>query len=351
MKKLIFTVLIIAVFTGCSDKKIVVDSTNNDQVWVSTVKAHIKKYSPEMNFSGTFKPYKEANLSAHIPGRIKKIHYREGRSVPKGAVIVTLSGEMTRAAQAELDAVIKDYDRIKDLVEKTVLPQQKLDHVQAKLEAVNAKVEMMRNNMFVIAPFNGVVAEHMMNEGEEFILLNPGFKPGFSHSSGMVRFMNIDKLFVEVEVSEKEFPLINKVKEINVKAEAYPGKIFKGKVYDTEVLVSTISRTVKVRVVIDNYKHGIKPGMFARVKMFFPEVGSVVVPRMSVARQTGSNVHYLFTENKGIVKRKNIKIVKDLGDFLAIEGIAEGENVVSAGKSKLKSGMIVAVIAENGVHK
>ena len=346
MKKLIFAVLIITVFIGCSDKKSVVDSTTNNQVSVSTVKAQIKTYSPEMNLSGTFKPYKEANLSAHIPGRIKKIHYREGRSVPKGAVIVTLSGEMTRAAQAELDAVIKDYDRIKDLVEKNVLPQQKLDHVQAKLDAVNAKVEMMRNNMFVTAPFNGVVAEHMMNEGEEFILLNPGLKPGFSHSSGIVRFMNIDKLFVEVEVSEKELPSIKDVKEITVEAQAYPGEQFKGKIYDTEVLVSTISRTVKVKIVINNSKHRIKPGMFARVKMLLPQLKSVFVPRMAVSRQAGSNVHYLFTENKGIVKRKNIKIVKDLGDFLAIEGIAEGENVVSAGKSKIKSGMTVSVVLD-----
>jgi membrane fusion protein (multidrug efflux system) len=163
--------------------------------------------------------------------------------------------------------------------------------------------------------------------------------------------MNIDKLFVEVEVSEKELPSIKDVKDITVEAQAYPGEQFKGKIYDTEVLVSTISRTVKVKVVIENSKHRIKPGMYARVKMLLPEVGSVVVPRMAVSRQTGSNVHYLFTEDKGIVKRKNIEIVKDLGDFLAIEGVSQGENVVSAGKSKLKSGMTVAVIAENGVQK
>lgn len=351
MKKLIFAVLIIAVVAGCSDKNTVVDNAGSNQVWVSTVKAELKPYKPEMDFSGTFKPYKEANLSAHIPGRIKKIHYREGRSVPKGAVIVTLSGEMTRAAQAELDAVVKDHDRVRGLVEKNVLPQQKLDHVQAKLDAVNAKVEMLRNNMFVTAPFNGVVAERMMNEGEEFILLNPGFKPGFSHSSGMVRFMNIDKLFVEVEVSEKELPLIKNVKEITVEAQAYPEEQFKGKIYDTEVLVSTISRTVKVKIVINNSKHRLKPGMFARVKMFLPQVKSIVVPRMAVARQTGSDMHYLFTESKGVVKRRNVKIIKDLGDFLAIEGVSEDENVVSAGKSKLRSGMAVAVIAENGDQK
>ena len=348
MKKAVSLFIVLTFFFGCSQQKKESENITTDLITVSTVKADSQKFSPELNLSGTFKPYREANLSAHIPGRIKKIHYREGRSVSKGDVIVTLSGEMTRAAQAELDAVTKDYERVKDLVDKKVLPQQKLDHVQAKLDAVTAKVEMMRNNMYVTAPFSGVIAEHMMNEGEEFILLNPGLKPGFSHSSGIVRLMNINKLFVEVEVGEKELPLIRGVKEINVTTEAYPDEVVKGKIYDMETLVSTLSRTVKVRVVVDNVKHRLKPGMFAEVKMVLPEVNAVFVPRLAVARQAGSDVHYLFTENKGVVTRKNVEIVKDLGDFFAVEGVSPGENVVNAGKSKLKSGMTVAVISPKG---
>ena len=348
MKKVVSLFIILSVFFGCSEQRSVSENIKNDQVAVSVVTVQKRKFNPELNLSGTFKPFREANLSAHIPGRIKKIHYREGKSVSKGAVIVTLSGEMTRAAQAELDAVTKDYERVKDLVEKKVLPQQQLDHVQAKLDAVTAKVEMMRNNMYVTAPFSGVIAEHMMNEGEEFILLNPGLKPGFSHSSGIVRLMDISKLFVEVEVGEKELPLIRSVKEINVTIEADPDEVIKGKVYDMETLVSTLSRTVKVRVVVDNVKHRLKPGMFAKVKMILPEVEAVFVPRLAVTRQIGSDVHYLFTEERGVVKRRNVKIVKDLGDYLAIEGISPGENVVDAGKSKLKSGMTVAVIPVKG---
>lgn len=351
MKKLFITIFILFLLMGCTEKQKVAENLKIDQVTVSTVKVQLKKFSPEIKLSGTFKPFREANLSANIPGRIKKIHYREGRSVSKGDIVVTLSGEMTRAAQAELDAVTKDYERVKDLVDKKVLPQQKLDHVQAKLDAVTAKVEMMRNNMYVTAPFSGVVAEHMMNEGETFILLNPGLKPGFSHSSGMVRLMDINKLFVEVEVGEKELPLIKNVKDIQITTEAYPDEVIKGKIYDTETLVSTLSRTVKVRVVVDNSKHRLKPGMFAKVKMMLPETEAVFVPRLAVARQTGSDVHYLFTEEKGVVKRKNIRIRKDLGDFMAVEGVNSGENVVSAGKSKLKSGMSVAVASGEGAEK
>ena len=104
MKRKLTILLILFLFFGCTEKQKVFENLKIDQVTVSTVKAEMEKFRPEIKLSGTFKPFREANLSANIPGRIKKIHYREGRSVSKGAVVVTLSGEMTRAAQAELDA-------------------------------------------------------------------------------------------------------------------------------------------------------------------------------------------------------------------------------------------------------
>jgi membrane fusion protein (multidrug efflux system) len=346
MKKILVAVLLSVFISGCAkDMKNAGNEpvVQNKDVLVATVPAKTEKYNPEINFSGTFKPFKEANLSAHFPGRIKKIHYKEGSRVAAGSVIVTLSGEMTKAAKAELDAVVNDYERVKDLVEKKVLPQQKLDHIQAKLDATNAKVEMMQSNMEIIAPFNGVVAKHMMREGEEFILLNPGLTPGFSHSSGIIRFMDIDKLLVEIEVSEKEIPDIEKMTDIEITAEAYPDKIMKGKVYSVESMVSTISRTVKVKIIVDNLKHSIKPGMFGKVTAKLPQIEAVMIPRMAVNRQPGSNIHFVFTEEKGVAVRHEIKIIDDLGDMYAVSGINDSSQVVTAGKTKLRSGMTVVV--------
>ncbi len=348
MKKSFFaiSVSILLLFSGCGEKNSS-DSTSEvkvPEVRVSTVQVKKEKYAPERSFGGTFKPFKEANLSAHIPGRIKKIYYREGSRVSKDALIVTLSDEMTKASKAELDAVEKDYERVKELVEKKVVPAQQLDHLQAKLDATKAKCEMLEANMEIRAPFDGVVAEHMMKEGEEFILLNPGFTPGFSHSSGIIRFMDIDKLLMEIEVGEREYPAVKQMKNINVVAEAYPDKIIKGKFFSEESLVSTLSRTVKVKIVIDNPGHKIKPGMFGRVAIKLPETDSVQIPRIAVIRQAGSDIHYVYTEQNNVVTRKDVSILDDLGETIAVSGLEGDEKVVTAGKTKLRNGMTVVPV-------
>lgn len=310
---------------------------------VGVVEAKNEKYSPVLEFGGSFKPVREANLSARMPGKIKKIHYREGASVSKGSVIVTLSGEMAEASNAELEAVEKDYERVKDLVESGVLPQQQLDHLEAKLNATKAKTNMMQENIEIVAPFDGVIAEHMLHEGEEFMLVNPGLTPGFSHANGIIRFMDLRKLLLEVQVDEKELPLIKNVKEVEVIADAYPDQRIKGKIHSVETLVSVISRTAVVKIEIDNSKQLIKPGMFGRVKIMLPEQEAVMVPRLALMRLSGTSKHYLFVVEGDKALRKDVEIIDDLGDFYAVRGVNSGEKVVTAGKTKIRDNSQVTV--------
>lgn len=354
MIKLFFTAVIPALFlfAGCEQKSVKQASeVKVPEIRVTTVTAQKKNYNPELSFGGTFKPVKEANLSAHMPGRIKKIYFREGSRVSKDQLIVTLSDEMSKAVKAELDAVEKDYSRVSDLVEKKIVPFQQLDHLQAKLDATKAKYEMMISNMEIKAPFNGVVAKYMMKEGEEFILLNPGLTPGFSHSSGIIRFMDIDHLLMEIEVGEREYPMLKKIKNINVIAEAYPDKVLKGKLFSEESLVSTLSRTVKISIEVENKGHLIKPGMFGKVDIKLPDTEAVIIPRFAVIRQPGSEMYFVFTEKDSKVRRIDIRIIDDLGDFYVVTGLDGTENIVTEGKAKLADGMNVIVSNGQGAEK
>ena len=347
MKKIVLLTFFLTALVGCVEDNQAEQQQQapvaEKKPIVAVVEAKEESYSPVLEFGGSFKPFREANLSARMPGKIKKIHYREGATVPKGSVIVTLSGEMAEAAEAELEAVEKDYERVKDLVDSGVLPQQQLDHLEAKLNATKAKVKMTKENMEIIAPFDGMVAEHMLREGEEFMLINPGLTPGFSHANGIKRFMDLNRLFLEIQVDEKELPLIRKIKDIEVVADAYPDTKIKGKIYSTETLVSVISRTAVVKIEIDNAKKQIKPGMFGRVRISLPEIKAVMVPRLAVARQAGTNQHHLFVVENNVAIRKEVGIIEDLGEFYAVKGIESGEKVVSAGKTKLRDNIPVTV--------
>ena len=80
MKKLLI-LLSVSVFllTACLEKEETQEQSApvEKKPVVATVEAKEEAYSPVLEFGGSFKPFREANLSARMPGKIKKIHYRE----------------------------------------------------------------------------------------------------------------------------------------------------------------------------------------------------------------------------------------------------------------------------------
>lgn len=343
-KLLLFSICFSILFVvSCSDKKKKEEVQNVDSsILITTAPATGGTYSPVLSYSGTFKPIKEANIASTIPGKIEKIYYREGRNVKKGAVVVKMSDELYKQAKAELDAVQKDYDKVKELVDKKVIAEQQLDHLQAKLDASIAKTEMFKKSMDITAPFSGVVAQHLMNEGENY-LINPALEPGYSHSSGIIRIMDTKQLLIEINVDEKDLSLIREQKKITIKVDAMPDLNLEGEIYEIGSMVSVISRTFRVKIKVDNLKEMLKPGMFARISMSLPEKEAVIIPRMAILRLLGSNQKYVFTVKDNTAKRNIVEVVSDLGENVAVSGISAGEFVTVAGKTKLKDGSKVRI--------
>lgn len=345
MRKLVLLVICFSLLfiVSCSDKEKKEEVQNVDSsILITTAPATGGTYSPLISYSGTFKPIKEANIASTIPGKIEKIYYREGRNVKKGAILVRMSNDLYKQAKAELDAVQKDYDKVKDLVDKKVVTEQQLDHLQAKLDVSIAKTSMFRKSVEITAPFSGIVAQHLMNAGENYFI-NPGLEPGYSHASGIVRIMDTKQLLIEINVDEKDLSLIRSQKKITIKVDAMPDLKLEGEIYEIGSMVSVISRTFKVKIKVDNLKRVLKPGMFARISMNLPEKEAVIIPRMAVLRLLGSNQKYVFTIDNNIAKRNIVEIVSDLGENLAVSGIKAGSVVAVAGKTKLKDGSKVRI--------
>jgi multidrug efflux pump subunit AcrA (membrane-fusion protein) len=85
--------------------------------------------------------------------------------------------------------------------------------------------------------------------------------------------------------------------------------------------------------------------MFARVTLEFGKVKHVVVPDLSVIKQTGSGAKFIFVYNNGKVEYREVEIGRRVdSDFEVISGVKAGEQVVVAGQSKLVDGAAVKVI-------
>jgi len=215
-------------------------------------------------FSGTFFPNKEANLGASLPGRIEKFHYQAGAYVKEGSLLVELSAEALLQALIENQALRKDYERVSRLKEKGSISEMDYDHLKAKLEASDIKTEMFRKNTSVTAPFDGVIVEYLVEEGENYFF-SINIEPGYSHTSGILRLMQLNPLKVIIEVNEKDLHHFSKGRQVRVICDALNNKEVIGKVKYIRPILSTVSRTAKIEIEVPNPKNEIMPGMFAKV--------------------------------------------------------------------------------------
>jgi membrane fusion protein, multidrug efflux system len=336
------SLLLTAIFvTGCSNTK-ENEIKSVDPLMVYTAESKEDTYQPGLNYSGVALPFQEANLGTPLPGRVEKVFYKTGDYVKKGALIVRLSHDLLEQSNAELDAINKDYERVKRLHEKGSLTQQDLDHMTAKQKATQAKNDMFMSFSEIRAPFAGKLVGFLVNEGEVFVIA-PGLKPGYSMTSGIVRLMNMDKIKVCIEVNEKEYALIQQGMKARVSFDALPEKVYQGSVKRKDDYLSTMTHTAEVEVLVDNPGELIKPGMFSRVSLELKEQSAVFVPQEAIFKLEGTGEEFVYSVDKSVVHRLAVRRGGFKEDLVAVDGLEAGMEVLTTGLRKVKDGDRVTV--------
>jgi multidrug efflux pump subunit AcrA (membrane-fusion protein) len=140
--------------------------------------------------------------------------------------------------------------------------------------------------------------------------------------------------------------------------DAYPGRTFRATVRELSPVVDPVSRTLEVKLSIGASDAQLRSGMFAKVKVYTDERGSVVtVPVASVVRRGGES--FLFVAEDGppaadgakalsVAKKRAVKMGILVDDRLEIvEGIEAGERVVMRGQTLLDEGSKINIVASS----
>ena len=343
MKKILMVLAVFIIFSGCNQEaQKESEREDENKVVVTTEKSVEKEYNPWLKYTGVSYPYREANLGTTLPGKVEKIVYEEGTYVKEGTLLVELSAELYAQALAEKSTLEKDYERVSRLREKGSISQQEYDHVKAKYEAAKAKTRMMKKNSEVRAPFSGTIVDYMVKEGENF-MFSPSLKAGYSHTSGILKLMQLNELKVEFDVNEKELSRVKTGQDAKVVFDAYPDSQVTGKVTRIDPVLSTKTHTAKAEVTINNSEKKFKPGMYAKVHIKLPETTDVFVPLNSIYRQPGTGNNYVFVVNNNTVSKKPVDKLYTLHKEIAVKGIQGGLEIVVHGKNKLEDGDKVVI--------
>ena len=115
-----------------------------------------------------------------------------------------------------------------------------------------------------------------------------------------------------------------------VTVDAYPGRIFRGRVQQILPQVDATTRTVRVRLVFENHGLLLKPGMYVNVDLGVPLGEQLVIPASGVL-QSGARQIAFVDHGNGYLEPRQIETGSRIGDnFIALKGLKAGERIVAS---------------------
>ncbi len=151
----------------------------------------------------------------------------------------------------------------------------------------------------------------------------------------LCRVLNAQTVWIEGDVFERDLAKVRVGQPVKVTADALPGKTFPGVVEYIAGEVNPESRAVKVRTVVRQQGHLLKPNMFARVVLSDGGSSMVAVPAEAVQEDGAASVVFVVAE-EGSYRRTEVGVAGTLGERVLISsGLNPGDKVVTQGAYQL----------------
>ncbi len=346
MKRLIFLSIFVAFLASCTSTSTDKAASDNApkvlQERVKTMILEQKKIARSVDYTATLLAFEEIHLAPASPGRIEGVNVEIGSRVAAGTVLVQMDRTQLHQAEVQLRTLETDYKRLDTLRKVGSIAQQQYDQLKAQYEISRANVEFLRRNIQLVAPFSGVISGKYFEAGEMY----SGAPVAAIGKAAIVSLVQINKLKTLVAISEKFFPQIKQGMEANITADTYPGKIFKGRIFNIHPTVDPGSRTFNAEIVIDNREGLLRPGMFCRANLELDQVEALVVPAIAVLKMQGSNERYLFIEEDGVAHRIGVQVGKRYDDQLEVisDRLKPGDQIIVSGQARLLDGVAITVV-------
>ncbi len=326
-----------------------------------------------LTYTADITPNQVVNLFSRVDGYIAKVYVEKGDLVKANQLLIEIDHTdyrhavsqakanlaAARARVAQQDASVRNttltLNRMQTLIKDQFVSQQDLDNAQvaydgaaAALDSLRAQVQQMEvalaqaeTNLaysYIRAPFPGYVAERNLDLGSYV----SGTTAGTSTvSRGILTLHEIQTVRILIEVVEKDVPLIQVGQKAEVRAEAYPNRVFEGTVTRVVQALNRATRTMTIEVDLPNKDHVLKGGMFARVEILVgTHRNAIQVPIDAVSRLEDSQFVYVVREGKA--QRVPVEIgAREENRVEITKGLDGSEQVIVSGKDLVHDGASV----------
>ena len=316
---------------------------------VATFTAERQSWIDSVQAIGSIEPVQGVRLDAEVAGVVKAINFKNGQNVEAGDILVqldvTVEAALLNSNKATANLAKTELDRAKRLRGTDSIAQSQLDRAQADFDRAIAQMknlEAIIERKTIRAPFSGRTGIRQINLGQYL-----------SQGAPIVTLQSYDQVFVNFTLPQQAIARIKTGMQVTLHSDVYPDQSFEGTLTAISAQIDPTTRTVKLQGTLDNPDQLLRPGLFVKVTVTLPKKNEVlVVPATSIVYAPyGNSIFKVVTETDEttgtattIVQQSFIRTGKHMGDFVSvIEGIEEGDEVVSAGAFKLRNGMPVTI--------
>ncbi|MGH9957244.1 MAG: efflux RND transporter periplasmic adaptor subunit [Pyrinomonadaceae bacterium] len=304
--------------------------------------------------------YRTTPVVSLVGGIVRAVNVELGQNVSRGqTVAVVFSNEFAIAqsrylnAIAELDEHHKHHRRTMRLVEIGAASREEMEQATTKLKTAESEVASERQKLLLLglspqrinqlrsssqvssevslpAPLSGSVITRTANPGAVI-----------ESNKEILRIADLSSVWVVGQVYEKDLGRIGIGSGASVTTDAYPGRVFRGKVSYVDPTLDPATRTAQVRIELANPGRALKIGMFVNVA--FGALGSAestnpTVPKDAVQSINNQQVVFVTTKEPNVFALRPIRLGPEVnGRYPVLEGLNAGDRIVTEGSFLLRA--------------
>ena len=278
-------------------------------------------------------------ISARIGGRIDKLFVDyTGQTVRRGAPIALIYSPEVLSTASEYKLAVENRRKLGPTAAPEVLHQadELLNATRQRLELWGVPAKQIEDiglsqqpniHITIQSPLSGIVTERKVTEGQYV-----------REGDVLYTVTDLSTVWVKADVYESDLETVRVGTTAEVLSDALPGQRVKGRVGFIEPVANPETRTVPVRVQVNNPRFLLRPGMFVNVSIR-GRAGreSLAVPRSAVLN-TGTKRLVYIAKGNGVFEAREVDIGEAAGDlYPVLKGLNAGETVVTQGNFLIDS--------------
>ncbi|WP_246032153.1 efflux RND transporter periplasmic adaptor subunit [Leptospira fluminis] len=304
-------------------------------------------------------PDRIIEVPARVPGRITAVKFVEGSQVSKGQLLAILdSPDLAKlrsaynSARTRYSAASQNTERVRNLVSMKLAAKQEEIDSEANLKVIAAELKASEENLRAngLEPSEETSGKYSIYSPIAGIVLNRNALPGalVPATQNLATVGNISELWFMAKIFESDLGKVSEGDRADIILNSYPDLVFDGNLEHIGEQVDLASRTVHARLVFRNKGRKAKIGLFGTAKVVTETGMGILVPESSIFKKNDEDMVFVRTDIRRFSARRVRVAGSEDGNVEILEGLEEGDEVVTQGVFELKSLLLKSSFGEEG---